>query len=332
MAFFKNVRRLLGATVLTLFFSLFLGSCNKEYNIPIPQTVQFEQNLSAYNIFQGEMKNLVPSSDFYEIELSSILYSNYAKKQRLIMVPSGTIVTENGNGIPVFPEGSILVKTFYYFIDETNETLGKQIIETRLLIKGQGEWNVATYIWNENQTEATLENNGLDTQVDWIDAASDSRSIDYHVPSQNECVKCHQSVSEVMPIGPSLRNLNREVVRNSVTLNQLQHLQSEGVLNSFDISGISSIPDYNDLSVSLSDRGRAYMDMNCASCHNPDGLSEAEKKGFDFRFETELGDTKILKKKDLIIEMMEEGRMPDVGTTVIDQEGLDLMREYINSL
>ena len=72
--------------------------------------------------------------------------------------------------------------------------------------------------------------------------------------------------------------------------------------------------------------------MNCASCHNPDGLPEAEQQKLDFRYETPLKATKILKNKNKIIEVMESGRMPDIGTTVIDEEGVQLVNDYINSL
>ena len=317
---------------ITLISLMSFYSCKKEYLIPVPQTVEFEQNLSAYNLYDGEMNNLTPSSDVYLLELSSILYSNYAKKQRLVKIPTGTTLTQNGSGIPTFPDGTILVKTFYYYLDETDTSLGKEIIETRLLIKGDGEWNVASYEWNTSQTEAILKKDGLDTQVSWIDSQGNSRTIDYRIPSQTECIKCHQNNSSVVPLGPSLRNLNRNVVRGGLTINQLSHLQSVGILNTFDISQAGNIPDYNDVTVSLSERGRAYLDMNCATCHNPNGLPEAEKKGYDFRYETALDDTRILKKKNKIIEVMEEGRMPDVGTTVVDEEGLELIREYINSL
>ena len=330
-SYYKKKEKHLGVLV-GLFAIMSFNSCNKEYLIPIPQTVEFEQNLSAYNLFEGDMSNLSPSSDVHYLELSSILYSNYAKKQRLIKIPPGTLVTQNGSGMPVFPEGTILVKTFYYYLDETDTSLGKQIIETRLLIKSNDDWNVAAYEWNNSQTDAFLKKDGVNRQVSWIDSEGSSRTIDYRIPSQTECVKCHQNDSKVVPLGPSLRNLNRNVIRDGITVNQLSHLQSMNIMNSFDVGQISHIPDYNDDNVSLTERGRAYLDLNCATCHNPNGLPEAEKKGYDFRYETTLENTKILKKKNKIIEVMEDGRMPDTGTTIIDEEGLALIKEFIGSL
>ncbi|HAA14608.1 MAG TPA: hypothetical protein DCE41_24145 [Cytophagales bacterium] len=319
-----------------LFFgglAVFLGACREEVEmIPIPMTVQFEQNLSAYNIFQGDPGELVPANDYTLLELNSTLFSNYSEKQRLVKLPTGSQMTETGNGLPSFPDGTILVKTFFYPIDERDETLGRQVVETRLLIKAEGQWNVGTYIWNDAQTEASLELNGFDKQVEWINLQGASRTIDYHFPDQDECAACHQQNAQVLPIGPALRNLNIEVTRDNFTINQLVHLQDNGLLTDFDVSQIGQLPDYKDASLSLSERGRAYMDMNCAHCHNPGGWSEAASQRVDFRFETSLEDSRILNNVDEITRLVREGEMPYLGNTVVDDEGVDLIIQYVNSL
>lgn len=74
------------------------------------------------------------------------MFSNYAEKQRLVKVPAGEQIIYNGNGIPTFPEGSILAEIFFYCNDARDVSLGKKVIETRLFIKADGLWNVATYI------------------------------------------------------------------------------------------------------------------------------------------------------------------------------------------
>jgi mono/diheme cytochrome c family protein len=84
--------------------------------------------------------------------------------------------------------------------------------------------------------------------------------------------------------------------------------------------------------VTVAEKGRAYLDMNCAHCHNPSGWSESANKGYDFRFETEINSTGILKNKDRIKKVTQNGEMPYFGTTVIDEEGIKLIVEYLNSL
>ncbi|MEL6721011.1 MAG: hypothetical protein AAFP82_20075, partial [Bacteroidota bacterium] len=297
-----------------------------------PTSITFKQQLSEYNIFQGTPNNLQPTDAYHLLELSSILYTDYAKKQRLVKVPAGTSMTKNPDGTIDFPDGSILVKTFYYYKDERDTTLGKSIIETRLLIKEADVWNIATYLWNDEQTDASLLLEGLDTPVNWITANGSNRATLYHVPDENECIACHQANDKMIPLGTTLRNLNRNVIRNNVSVSQIEHLQSIGVLSQFNLSSIAQITDYTDASASLEKRARAYMDLNCSHCHNPDAWAESAREGLDFRYETSLGQTGILEEINEIKEAVADGEMPFIGTTLIDEEGVDLIIRYIEGL
>lgn len=308
---------------------------NHKVEIPefnFPQTISFESNLSAYNIFEGTPSNLVPSEDFEILELSSVLFTDYAHKQRLIKVPEGTSISKSGDGSLDFPDGTILTKTFFYFSDERDTSLGKRIIETRLEIKKSGIWNIATYLWNEKQTDATLKLDGQDTPVSWINAQGNNRSTLYHVPTQNECMTCHQSNSKMSPIGPTLLNLNRTVNRDSSELNQLTHLQSIGLLEQFSVADIHQMVDYNDLNAPISERGRAYLTINCAHCHNPNAWNTPAEKDFDFRHEIPFELTGIQNGKDKISRNIINQKMPFIGTTMMDEEGVSLLIEYLNSL
>jgi len=327
--------------VLSLGF-LFMTACTPdpdrpqaEVTIPdfdFPQTTVFEPTLSAYNIFEGDAQDLIPSAEFQEVELSSILFTDYAHKQRLVKVPAGTQMTRLSDGSIDFPEGTILTKTFFYLNDERDESRGKRIIETRLLVKESGVWNVATYLWNAEQTEATLTLEGVDTQVSWVDEDGTSLSTLYHVPTQNECMTCHQSSTAMTPLGPTLRNLNRNVTRNGAEVNQIAHLQSLGLLNDFSLSLAPQIVDYSDQAIPLAERGRAYLAMNCAHCHNPDAWDTPAERDFDFRYETPLDQTGIPFGEDRIVDALLDQEMPFIGTTLLDQEGVDLVVEFIESL
>lgn len=297
-----------------------------------PQTIVFEQNLSAYGIFAGSPNDLIPSDDYHLLELSSSLFTDYAHKQRLVKVPLGTQMTKSNDGSIDFPEGTILTKTFFYYHDERDTSSGKRIIETRLLIKESNTWNVATYLWNQTQTDAILDLDGEDTQISWIGTDGSSRSTLYHVPNRNECMTCHQSNSTMTPLGPTLRNLNRTVERNGVSLNQINHLQSLGVLNDFQVGQIAQMVDYNNRSASLTERGRAYLSMNCSHCHNPGAWDAPAEREFDFRYETPLNQTGILYEEDRIVETVLDRQMPLIGTTILDQEGINLIIEFLESL
>lgn len=297
-----------------------------------PQTVVFEDSLSAYNIYKGNPSDLIPSDDFQLLELSSILFTDYAHKQRLVSVPAGTQMKRLNDGSIDFPDGTVLTKTFFYYNDERDTTLGKRIIETRLLIKENDTWNVATYLWNQLQTDAILALNGFDTDVSWINKNGNRLSTIYHVPDENECIACHQSNSAMIPLGTSSRNLNRIVNRNGLDVNQINYLESVGILNDFPISQVPQIVDYHDLSASLSERSRAYLDMNCAHCHSPNAWEAPTERRFDFRYETPFDQTGMRFEKDKIIEALLDQEMPFIGTTILDREGTDLVVEYMESL
>ncbi|WP_298760470.1 hypothetical protein [uncultured Psychroserpens sp.] len=305
-------------------------SSKKEEIIDVATTLEFEQYISSYNIYKGKQQDMLPTEDYHLFELKSVLFSNYAEKQRLIKLPKGEQMEMNGNGLPLFPNGTIMVKTFYYYNDARNPNNGNQLIETRLFIKNDEVWNVATYVWNDSQTDALLTKEGKDMEVSWITASGENQKIDYHVPSNNECASCHLSENKVAPLGPKMRNLNNNIAVNDSVVNQLQHLQSLGILNSFDVKTVSTIVDYNDLEASLSDRAKAYLEMNCAHCHSPKGWKP--EGGYDFSYETSPKDGRIVEIKKEIKESIMDGTMPYMGVTVLDQGGINLIVEYIDSL
>lgn len=306
-----------------------------EIEIPdfnFPKTIVFEDSLSAYNIFQSTPADLVPYNDFQLLELSSILFTDYAYKQRLVKIPEGTKMKRMNDNSIYFPDGTILTKTFFYYKDERDISLGKRIIETRLLIKEKETWNIATYLWNEAQSDAILALNGTDTQVSWMDSNGNNVSTLYHVPNENECIACHQANSTMIPLGTKLRNLNRTVERNGVEVDQINHLQSIGVLNKFQVNQITKIVDYKDENSTLSERARAYLDLNCSHCHNPNAWEVPTEREFDFRYETPLDQTGISFEEDKIKDALLDREMPLIGTTVLDKEGIGLVIEYIESI
>jgi uncharacterized repeat protein (TIGR03806 family) len=305
-------------------------SCQMDLDISPDNSVLPITRLSEYNIYQGNPSDLIPNNDYKLYELNSQLFTDYAEKQRLIKLPLGARMTAINNALLGFPEGTIIVKTFYYFKDKRNPSNGKKLIETRILELKNGKWLAGTYMWNDEQTEAFLINSGLDKTVNWVDEKGIGKVISYHIPGNLECRMCHNSNNEIVPIGPKTRNLNFEVMRNNVMQNQLTHLINEGTLNSINPSSFTSMPNFNNQSGSLSGRGRAYLDINCSHCHNANGV--ASKINYRMDFETDLGASKIREGKDRIKNRMMNGDMPKIGATVIDEEGVLLIKEYLETL
>lgn len=299
----------------------------------IPDVVaEFRTNLSDLNIYTGELNNLEISSKAFEYETNTPLFTDYAHKERLIALPNNSSLTFDGDGLPIFPDNTVIAKTFYYNLDERDPSLGRQIIETRVLIKLNGNWESGDYIWNQEQTEAVLDPNGSILPVTWVDNDGNQQTTNYEIPSNADCFTCHSTYDNLTPIGPKLRALNFET--NGV--NQLQEL-----INSGAISGISnpnsvlSIPNWLDNTVSLEERARAYLDINCAHCHTAGGYCENQST-LRLDFGTSLVESNIIDRKESInlrISSFNDGfSMPFIGTTMTHSEGISLIQAYLDTL
>ncbi len=260
------------------------------------------------------------------------MFTDYAHKQRLIALPENTSMQFNGDGLPIFPNNTVIAKTFYYNADERDLTLGRTIIETRVLIKINGDWITGDYKWNNDQTDAVLDLNGSTVPVTWIDADGETNSTTYEIPSNADCFTCHSTFNNATPIGPKLRNLNFEV--NDT--NQLDDfINSQSLTGIASSSEVSSVVNWQDTSASLESRARSYFDINCAHCHVPGGYCE-DQSTLNLAFETSMEDSQIFERRNSIsdrISTYNEGfSMPFIGTTLIHNEGVDLLQAYLNTL
>lgn len=297
-----------------------------------PIIAEFLPNLSQLNIFIGELEDLNISSRSFKYELNTSLFTDYAHKLRIIALPDSGALEYNGDGFPVFPNGTLMAKTFYYNLDETDLSVGKKIIETRILIKQNDTWSVGNYKWNDTQTDASLITDSQIVNVDWINSEGNNMNAAYRIPSADDCTKCHSNGGDTTPIGPKLRTMNFEVDG----VNQLQQFIDAGHLaNSPDPSAIASLPNWQDTNFTLEERSRAYLDINCAHCHSPGGFCDSQST-LDLRYETTFDDSNILPRKGSISFRMStyipNVSMPFIGTTMIHTEGYNLVQEYLDTL
>lgn len=297
--------------------------------------ITFRTTLSEMGVFTAINEDLVPADSVQLYEINSTLFTDYAQKQRLIRLPDGTKMTYNNSDLlPTFPDNTLIAKTFFYNIDDRNPSLGRLVIETRIFLKVNGLWKVGDYIWNEDMTEATYTENGSLRPISYIDIDGATQNVDYIIPSQQDCFTCHNNNNTTFPIGMKLRSMN--FVPSYVSQNQLDYFNAEGLLEGVNSSSISVLPDWTDVTnYTLDERARAYMDVNCAHCHQPGG-SVQSGFGIDFRYETSFDDTKIYINRGEIEARFESTlptyRMPQLGRTIVHDEALTMLRDYIDSL
>lgn len=300
----------------------------------VQEPLSFLPLLSEMGVYSGNLSELNPENGVQLYEINSSLFTDYAHKQRLIRLPEGQSMRHNNTDLlPSFPDNTLFSKTFYYNIDERDPSLGKKIIETRIMLKIDGIWLVGNYIWNAAQTEATYRETGSTEAISYIDQTGTSQNVDYQIPSKQDCFTCHNNNAVTFPIGPKLRNLN--FIPSYTSQNQLDYLASIGLLDGVTASNISVLPNWEDENLLLEDRARAYIDINCAHCHQPGG-SVPNTFNLDLRLETDFNDSGIYANRGEIVARFESNlptyRMPQLGRTVVHGEALQMLEEYIDSL
>lgn len=312
---------------------LLLLVINRKTDIKLENTITFKDKLSDYQLFEGKMAELLPSNQATIIELSSTLFTDYTEKQRLIVLPDGKKIQANGNNLPDFPDGTIIAKTFYYQNHLKKEQYTLRILETRLLIKHQSIWNAAVYQWNDRQDEAYLLKNEQTLDVSFMDSNEMLRKTKYKIPSQADCISCHRQNGQTLPLGTKIRAMNIDVNHEGQVINQLEYLRQKNKLEFAAGIRLSSLADYKNESLSTEKRARAYLDINCAHCHNPGG--SAYNSNLDLRNETPDKQTGIHSKVgEIALRIASSGElhMPKIGTTIQHDEGVQLILNYLNNL
>jgi len=227
----------------------------------------FPTKLSEFAFFtQGGLQ--MPSRGVYPYALNTPLWSDGADKLRFIYLPSSTQLTADGEGLLQFPVGAAIIKTFAF-----GTGADRRLIETRVLLHRADGWVALPYRWNAEQTEATLALTG--GRIDLVTPAGEA--ISYAIPNKNQCKTCHASSNKVVPIGPKARNLTAVWLGQMVKAGALDRVPE----------GAGTLPVWaarkpKDAAEPLA---RAYLDVNCAHCHQPGG--GASNSGLDLRWEQE---------------------------------------------
>jgi uncharacterized repeat protein (TIGR03806 family) len=312
-----------------------------------------EDKLSSYGFFIGKLSDLQPAEGVHQYELNTPLFSNYAEKLRFVKIPEGTHAEYNDTSAFNFPLGTVLIKNFFYANDFRKPEKGRKILETRLLVHEQEGWQAYPYIWNDEQTEAFYDPAGETKNVTYINQSGRKISTPYVIPNKNQCKGCHIRNSKMVPIGPSARQLNRDISLAGKTGNQLAYWKSLKLLGSSPPANSPSLVNWENPGAALNDRARAYLDANCGHCHSRGGPASTSGLFLDIH-ETDLGRLGVNKapvaagrgtgdlKYDIIpgdpdhsilvyrMKTNDPGiAMPEIGREQIHKEGVALIEEWI---
>lgn len=339
-------------------------------------------NLSDWGVVAAHGQHLALGAGVVPYDLATALFSDYAGKLRTIWLPAGTSATYDATQTFDFPVGTIISKTFYYprvpgqpaGAAAVRPALGAllqsgadgldlatiRLMETRLLVRRASGWVALPYVWNADQTEATLARVGARADLQLTRDDGRVTKFVYAVPNANQCASCHtpnHASRELSPIGPKARHLNHDFAYISGTENQLAYLTRIGWLRG------APAPDaaprnarFYDTTASVDARARAYLDINCSHCHSANGLARTTglhldanvtqvlRLGFckppvaagpgtgDHNFDIVPGrpDDSILPYR--LAATRPGVRMPELGRNLVHEEGVALVRAWIAGL
>jgi uncharacterized repeat protein (TIGR03806 family) len=355
--------------------ALILAACGSETATPVFHAEGRPAMLSEWGMVTVSDGHLVLSDRVEPYDLNTALFTDHAGKLRTIWMPEGVSAAYREGEVLGFPVGTVITKTFYYPVDDagnvlrgdaglqvstTPETLDLdrvRLIETRLLIRREAGWVALPYVWDEDERDARLMRAGYSEALTLAEADGRIRAINYLVPNVNQCAGCHatnNTTRELQPIGPAARHLNRDFAYAEGPQNQLAHFIAEGYLSgapSPELAPRASV--WNDADTPLAARARAYLDINCAHCHNPVGA--ADTSGLHLNFDAPEGPNLGVCKPpiaagpgsgghrfDIVPGVPEESifiyrmdsrqgdiMMPELGRSLIHEDGVELVRGWI---
>ena len=281
------------------------------------------------------------------------LWTDGAQKSRWMRLPDGSRIDTRDSERWEFPVGTRLWKEFAF---------NGRRVETRLLWRTSGDgWTFASYLWNEDQTDAVL------APPDGVRRAAEVAPGKWHaVPSREDCRACHDNGRVVL--GATALQLSDDRDPHAPHAETLQPgmltlgtLVDEGLVTNVEPLGGRSprIPGDARTRAAL-----GYLTANCGHCHH-DGSRAAtvrhpmlmpafatpaqvlatirmllsQTSTWDLPG-AEPGTTTVLRagapEASAIVARMRSRRpstqMPPLGTVLPDREAIDLLSRWIGAL
>jgi putative heme-binding domain-containing protein len=271
------------------------------------------------------------------------------------------------SGQVFFPKDGVLARTVSIEMEAANPQSRKRM-ETQILHYDGEFWRGYTYQWNDEQTDAVLvPAAGNDRALVMKDAKAPGgvRKQNWHFHSRTECLTCHNPWAG-HTLAFTQEQLNRDHDYGGFVENQLRAFQRLGIVrysHKDDWEGTNEVMlsepppirlvNPHDAAGDINDRARSYLHANCAHCHRFGAGGTAD---LQLRFDVPLNEMKTVEVRPVqgafdihsahIISpgdpyrsvlyyrmaKLGRGRMPHMGSEMVDERGLRLILDWIRQL
>lgn len=342
----------------------------------------FPRHLSQTGLFTSVPEN-EPAVGMIPYELNLPFWSDYSVKDRYIALPKNGEVKFDERGKWQFPVGTVFVKTFWMHLDRVNMREPVRL-ETRLLVLTPQGWQGYTYAYNDDQSDALLLDESL---IKPLEIQTDEGRItqSYYFPSRSDCFACHTK-AEGFVLGMTTRQMNHTIHYRGDSENQITMLDRLGVfvtgpedspekLERFPLWGFGnhdrseteaqdeaektrrgSPRGENRLSIPEGDLqvlARAWMEVNCAVCHRPEGIAPHRR---DMRFHSSDEELRLIGhppsqgqlsppgsqlikpasplESELFFRISRRGprQMPPLSIRTVDPIGQEVIKQWIEAM
>ena len=292
----------------------------------------FPQALSKTGLFK-DTKRFAVAKGVIGYSVNVPHWTGGADSVHHLAVPGDGQLTYSGGRGWDAAEGTVLMQTL---------SKNKRRIETRLLTKQQNEWVGYSYLWNEEQSDASLVPTGGLVLKD----------KSWSVPSRAECMMCHSRAARYT-LSLTQLQMDRTHDFGSGQVNQIEWLNKAGILKGGK-AGQSKLVNPYDAKHPFEARVRSYWQVNCASCHVEAGggnaqmeleLSRALKATrtvgeapvhsiFDLGKGAQIIAPGRLDRSVMLRRIISNGpeRMPPVGGAGLDAEWVKLFTAWVSEL
>ncbi|MFZ9888693.1 MAG: hypothetical protein ACO3JL_14430, partial [Myxococcota bacterium] len=304
--------------------------------------------LSQTGCFQ-DLDDLLPAPGVVPYDVALPFWSDGARKRRFVAVPPSERLVFEPQERWRAPVGTVFVKHFDLDV-ELGTTTTTRRLETRFLVVEEAGMRMFSYRWREDESDADLL---VDATV--IPVLGNAGLSEWSVPSPAQCLLCHTPASGGL-LGAETAQWNRTVDYDGYLTNQLDAFAAWGLL---DLEGaapanLPAFPALDDESAAVGQRTRAWLHVNCASCHLPNG---ATGRNLDLRYHVPLSETRAcnvapqgygygLSDGRIIVPGSAErsllhfradatsapARMPPVGKALVDEDASALRTQWIEGL
>lgn len=304
--------------------------------VPNPErnrTQNFPRLLSKTGIFSN-VKELSPSPGVVPYEPTVPQWMDGAVARRFIALPGSSQLT-NPAGPWAYPKDSVLVRSI--------DVEGRRL-ETQLLHYDGQNWNGYTYKWNSQQDDAELvPAEGKEVALEVTNTDGVKQPLNWRLHSRSECMRCHNNWAGYV-LGFTPLQLSDA---------QFQRISDEKLFRDLPKPRKTRLAATKEKETSIQARAMSYLHANCAHCHRFGGGGSAS---MILDFETPLDKAKMLnlppmqgnfgltdsaiikaglpESSVLLLRMSKlgSGRMPHIGSRIVDIEARHLIHDWIASL